>query len=52
MIPRRKFNGAKHSTEATGVQETGYRTQELGNRIQDTGVRNINLIICFLSPVS
>ena len=29
MIPRRKFNGAKHSTEATGVrrQNTGDRRQ-------------------------
>ena len=34
MIPRRKFNGAKRNTEATGV-----RCRGTGDRYQETGVR-------------
>ncbi len=38
MIPRRKCNGAKHSTEATDVrcQGTGIRLQETGHRRQES----------------
>ena len=51
MIPRRKFNGAKHSTEATDVrcQGTGIRLQASGNRKQE----RISFLVpetCLLCP--
>jgi hypothetical protein len=41
MNLRRKFNGAKHGTEAADVrcQGTGYRYQETGLRVQEAGFR-------------
>jgi hypothetical protein len=47
MNLRRKFNGAKHGTEAADVrcQGTGYRYQETGLRVQEAGFRMQVLIL-------